>query len=159
MQLILYFITPHSFMTDISATIKTTVQKMLNHRKCSILYISGLDGCFKLRSCSDGLCSIPWMCAPTCSGSSDTSAAVSLFLLQFISFPDVTDSWGTGDVVMTLKGLSHIWTVLFTDQFQDLARGEGIFRNDGTGHDAGWRILTKRIFIGLFWRFDQCTAQ
>lgn len=37
---------------------------------------------------------------------------------------------------MTLKGLSHIRTVLFTDQFQDLARGEGIFQNDRTEHDA-----------------------
>lgn len=48
------------------------------------------------------LLSNPWECTP-----SDASTTVSIFVLHFISFPALMDSWGTGGVVMTLKGLSN----------------------------------------------------
>lgn len=156
MQLILYFITPHSFMTHISATIKTIVQKMLNHTKFFIY--QDLTAALSLDPAPMGSSPAP-ACVHLHAQVARTPASHSRYFSFNLSVsPDVTTAEGR-ETLSDVKGLSHVRAALLTDRFQDLARGEGIFRNDRTAHEAGWRILSKRIFIGLFWRFDQCTAQ
>lgn len=99
------------------------------------------------------LFSIPCKCTPPSWGCFDTSTTASLFLL-----PSVTDSWGTGDVVMTTleKVCQTAGRLLFSDQFQDLVWGEDIFQNCLTEHVRSWLNV---YFNGSCWCFDQDAAQ